>query len=435
MKTIIPSIIFVFLLNLNAVLSVEAYDDAGRMDVINRELDCFSDAASRGKVDWNDICVTSPAIEAILSDAPSRDEIIDKSMEQVIKEHDLVAREMLEEPFDDDDTRHRSISVDEVYKEHNRDQRSEKNIDDVISSQGSDIDKDFQNEEADEDLAPKSRIFDQERSYLHRSVDSSRGTLARDPDKSYNTSELGLEFNRYRYDEPVFDLVTQGNLFGLYVNYTARPAKGEALYDDIVDMYRAEVRFNYGLVDYKSAPSGELEDNQDWAVEARLLAGKDLMVTPDVRVTPYIGFGYRYLNDDSAGRATSTGAIGYERESRYYYIPMGVEFTTKISDSWMVSPALEYDYFIQGEQLSYLSDVSWVYPDLRNKQRQGLGFRGSLKFIQTGGAINFVFEPYIRYWHIEDSEEATVAGPIFIVTGLEPENNTLEYGVRMGAMF
>lgn len=435
MKIKIPSIIFFFLLNFNSVLYAEASDDAGRMDVINRELDCFSDAASRGKVDWNDICVTSPAIEEILSDAPSRDEIIDKSMEQVIKEHNLTAREMLEEPFDEDDTRDRPTTVDEVYEEHNRDQRSEKNMDDVIRDQDQDIERDFQNEETGGSFTPKARSFDEEPSYLHRSVDSSLGEFARDPDKSYNTSELGFEFNRYRYDEPVFDLLTRGNLFGLYANYTARPAKGEALYEDILNMYRAEVRFNYGLVNYKSAPSGKLDEIQDWAVEARLLVGKDFMMTPDVRATPYIGFGYRYLNDDSAGRATSTGAIGYERESRYYYIPMGVEFTTKISDSWMVSPTLEYDYFIQGEQLSYLSDVHWAYPDLRNKQREGLGLRGSLKFVQTGASINFVFEPYIRYWHIEDSEEATVAGPIFLVTGLEPENKTLEYGIRMGAMF
>lgn len=436
MTKIIPSLVLLFILNLAVTVGAEASDDAGRMDVINRELDCFSDAASRGKVDWNDICVTNPSIvQDIISDAPSREEIVAKSMEQMIEEHRQAAQEMLDEQDEEQGSRVKPRSVDEVYEQHSQFSATEKNMDDVIRTQDSDIQRDFQKEEPRPAIEPESTILQDDYSYMHRSVNSMPGSLERDPLQNYNSAELGFEFNRYHYDEPVFDLVTKGNLFGMYANFTARPAKNEALFDDIMDMYRADVRFNYGLVDYKSAGSGTLEDNQDWAVEARILVGKDLMASSDVRITPYIGFGYRYLNDDSAGRATSTGALGYERESRYYYIPIGIELTTRISNNWLISPTLEYDYLIHGEQLSYLSDVHWAYPDLRNKQREGMGLRGSLKFVQTGSAINFVFEPYIRYWHIGDSEEATVTGPIFIVTGLEPENHTIEYGVRMGAMF
>ncbi len=99
MIKIIPSIILVFLLIFAVTIGAEASDDAGRMDVINRELDCFSDAASRGKVNWNDICVTNPSVvQDIISDAPvrDRDEIVAKSMEQMIEEHRQAAQEMLD---------------------------------------------------------------------------------------------------------------------------------------------------------------------------------------------------------------------------------------------------------------------------------------------------------------------------------------------------
>lgn len=436
MKIKISHIIFILLLNFNAVLYVEASDNSERLDVINRELDCFSDAASRGKVDWNDICLTTPSfVKDILADAPSRDEIIAKSMEQVIEEHRLAAQEMMDASSEEQDSVEKPRSVDEVYEQHGRYYGTEKDLDDVISAQDPDIEKNSRRDGPQRNVEPVQDYTGDGVPYVHLPVDSKEVSIGRDPFMNGKTAEIGFEFNRYRYSEPVFDLETQGNLFGMYVNFTARPEKNEALFDDLVDMYKTDIRFNYGLVDYKSAPSGELKNNQDWAIEARILVGKDLMASSDVRITPYTGFGYRYLNDDSAGRATSTGAVGYERESRYYYLPIGIELTTKISDSWAVTPSLEYDYLIQGEQLSHLSDVSWAYPDLRNKQRKGMGLRGSLKFIQLGDSINFVFEPYIRYWHIDDSEEATVSGPIFIVTGLEPENKTLEYGFRLGTIF
>jgi hypothetical protein len=192
-------------------------------------------------------------------------------------------------------------------------------------------------------------------------------------------------------------------------------------------MYKAEVRFSYGHVDYESTGSGTSEDIPDLVFEGRLVGGKDLKVFSDSRLTPYLGIGFRYLNDDSGGKRSSLGDYGYERESRYLYIPIGVEFTTRMAEGWLLSPTFEYDLFISGTQRSQLSDVSPIYPDIKNNQDHGFGLRGSLKFIKEAKPVSFIFEPYIRYWHIEDSDVDII--------WYEPENKTTEIGVRLGAQF
>lgn len=418
--------------------SAGAADVQSRMDLINRTLDCMSDRSGQKGVDWNDVCFTQPAGDSEVS----RVEIMDKSMDDVAREHEVMANEMLNTSIDVHDNRKPPQTVDEVYEEQQRENEAVKSLDDVVA----------EHQHQDEvSPVPAARVESHPAQASYRSEDIPAGrasglfnqepmtsrlaSLRRDADQNQNTSEIGFEFNRFRYVEPVFDLVDKGNLYGFYVNFTARPSKHEAMFEEIIDMYRADFRFNYGLVDYSSAPSGTLDGNRDWTLEGRLLAGKDYVMSEDLRVTPYLGFGYRHLNDNSSKRATSVGHFGYERDSRYLYIPLGVELTFRACHGWMVSPSVEYDWLIQGKQTSHLSDVDPGLPDVRNKQRDGFGVRASLKFMKVADPVTLVLEPYIRYWHIEDSDEATVAGSTFIVTGLEPENKTTEYGVRIGAMF
>ena len=440
MKKIILIAVIAFA-GMNSPAGADTIRGDARMDIISRRLNCMSKHSTEQGVDWDDVCVTQKDHEGGLS----KDEMVSKSMDEVIQEHQQLANEMLAAPFDESDGRQHPKTVDEAYEQHNRDNRSEKSLDDVIEEQqGADLQKkspkeslqqtDFSKPVQYASVATGLTPDDAELS-PQAPLSSKVSSLHRDFDKNQNTSEIGFEFNRYRYTEPVFNLVDKGNLYGLYTNFTARPAKKDGLYEDIIDMYRAEVRFNYGLVDYKSSGSGTIDGDHDWSLETRLLAGKDYMISNESRLTSYLGIGFRYLDDDSSGRATSTGALGYERESRYFYIPLGIELTTEIAQGWMVTPNLEYDLFIEGKQISRLSDVNSGFPDIRNKQRHGFGLRGSIKFIKPCNPMSFVFEPYIRYWHIQDSDETTTAGSVFIVTGLEPENKTVEYGVRLGAMF
>lgn len=235
--------------------------------------------------------------------------------------------------------------------------------------------------------------------------------------------ELGAEISHITYDEP--DVMEEkGFMYGILGSYT--------YYGNL--MLKAEGRFSYGQVDYKN--SGTLNNIDDYMLEFRGLAGYNFPAFKASIITPYIGFGYRYLNDDMSGMTTSTGALGYERESNYYYSPIGIETITKLENGWSIGVILEYDYFWKGIQKSHLSDAVAGVSDLENDQNDGYGLRGSIKFQKKGERVDYVIDPFIRYWNIEKSEEQaiTYAGVIYAY-GYEPENNSTEFGIKFAVKF
>ena len=416
-----------------------------RNDIIEKKLSCFSQHGADQQINWEEVCVTSTSHH----DPSFGDDMDDKSLDQMVKEHEALADDMVSNSVIGEKISDKT--VDDVVEKVNNDEDTKRTVDDVIKEQN--ISNDFVPSSADSDSSTKlhqktdyqlakndstnneGNIENTDNSSQVAPVQSNSNSFERDTVNHSNTFEVGFEYNRFRYVEPVFDLVDKGNLFGIYGSYTARPAKHENLYEDIIDVYRIEGRFNYGKVDYKSNGSGTLADIPDWTYEIRLLGGKDFLLGDSFRITPLIGFGFRYLNDDAGGMQASSGSYGYEREAHYFYIPLGLEMTTRIADHWTITPSIEYDIFIQGTQDSHLSDVPGGFPDLRNKQHQGYGVRGSIKLVKEMNPFSLVVEPYIRYWDIQDSDTATVAGSSFLVTGLEPANNSTEYGIRLGAIF
>lgn len=233
-----------------------------------------------------------------------------------------------------------------------------------------------------------------------------------------HTWELGTEISHIKYEEPGV-MEQEGVMWGILGSYTYRDNW----------MLKAEGRFSYGQVDYKN--SGTLDNIDDYMWEFRGLAGYDFPVLEASILTPYIGFGYRYLNDDMSGMTTSTGALGYERESNYYYSPIGVEIITPLENGWSVGVMFEYDYFWKGKQKSHLGEIPGYY-DIENDQNDGYGLRGSVKFQKKGDRIDYAIEPFIRYWNIKDSEITTdPAGRSW----MEPKNNSTEFGVKFAAKF
>ena len=73
-------------------------------------------------------------------------------------------------------------------------------------------------------------------------------------------------------------------------------------------------------------------------------------------MTPYFGFGYRYLFDRGNGQISSIGAYGYDRKSHYYYLPLGGDAVMNMPNNWEVDLNVEYDILLHGLQKSYLSD-------------------------------------------------------------------------------
>ncbi len=237
--------------------------------------------------------------------------------------------------------------------------------------------------------------------------------------------EVGAEVYTVTYEEP--GLMKQTGVMG--------GLAGSYAYHDRW-MFRAELRLAQGQVDYTSRNTGSMSGIDDALLETRLLLGYDAVLSDVSAMTVFFGFGYRYLEDDSAGRRTTTGHWGYRRESNYFYSPIGIETVTLISEKWRLSFLLEYDYFWKGRQESYLSDVNPAYGDVTSNQNSGYGVRAALgvEYILPWGSLSF--EPFIRYWDIGDSEVNTVsfAGSI-IGIGWEPANTTLETGLTVSCRF
>ena len=235
--------------------------------------------------------------------------------------------------------------------------------------------------------------------------------------------ELGTEISYIAYDEPNV-MEEKGVMYGVVGSYT---------YHDNW-MLKADGKFSYGQVDYKN--SGTLDNITDYMLELRGLGGYDFAVLKATVLTPYIGFGYRYLNDDTSGKVTSTGALGYERESNYYYSPIGIETLTELKNRWFVGITLEYDYFWKGIQKSHISDAIAGLSDLENDQNSGYRLRSSTKFRKKGEKVDIVIEPFIKYWNIEKFKEQPITYTGVIVGyGYEPKNNSTEWGVKLAMKF
>ena len=198
-------------------------------------------------------------------------------------------------------------------------------------------------------------------------------------------------------------------------------ALNQETYDSTGGYFSLQGKLGYGQVDYTSAGTGTMSGIPDYQFETSGAFGLGFEGT-SLRTTPYIGAGFRYLLNASGLKQSSTGHYGYDRESRYIYIPIGINLETKPSNESYFAFRAEYDYFIYGQQKSYLSDVSPSYPDITNDQEEGSGLKLSAKYyIDKSGGL----EAYMDYWDIADSK--------IDVTGnfMEPRNTTTELGLKL----
>ena len=199
-------------------------------------------------------------------------------------------------------------------------------------------------------------------------------------------------------------------------------------------MAKAEGIIAGGWVDYSN--SGNIDHIPDVMLEFRGLAGYDFFFfRRSLLVTPFIGLGYRYLNDNMSGKISTTNFSGYDRESNYLYSPIGAAFTIYLKNNWLLDGTGEYDYFWWGKQISHLSNVSSANGDLDNRQKKGYGLRGTLLLAKKIDRFVIEFGPFVRYWKINQSEEAEVTLNGRVAVGIEPKNESTEFGIKVGLKF
>jgi hypothetical protein len=227
--------------------------------------------------------------------------------------------------------------------------------------------------------------------------------------------EEGAQFARYRYEEPGL-MWLKGDRSGISGAYTALGLQEVHV--------RLEARFSYGELEYQG--SGTLRGVPDYLFEMRALVGKDMRAGGVVWV-PFVGLGYRSLYNDLRG-TTSTGALGYRRLSRYWYVPMGLGLRLGIGAGLVLAPQVEYDAFTSGRQRSYLGDTGIGFNDVTNRQHHGRGYRAQLML----EGRRWAFGPWTHYWKVKDSD----IQPIGLgFAGLEPANWTRESGVELRYRF
>ncbi|HOG11319.1 MAG TPA: autotransporter outer membrane beta-barrel domain-containing protein [Smithella sp.] len=237
--------------------------------------------------------------------------------------------------------------------------------------------------------------------------------------------KIGPEFSSIKYEEPGV-MKEKGMMYGVGAAYS---------YHNGV-MFGADIKYSYGQVDYESNGSGTINDIDDNMLEIRGVGGYDFKMSSSFVLTPFFGFGYRYLRDDTSGRTSTTGARGYLRESNYYYSPLGLTASKDFNNGWTIGLTLEYDIFWKGVQKSYLRDANPGFNNLENDQSSGHGMRGSLLISKKIAKISFALEPYIKYWDIgkSDNKLITFNGVPWGI-GWEPENNSTEVGVKFRVIF
>lgn len=240
-----------------------------------------------------------------------------------------------------------------------------------------------------------------------------------------HTWELGPQISHIQYKEPGV-MEEEGTMYGLIGSYTYRDwVRPGSEVSDGGRMLRLEGRYSWAEVDYDGTVTREtpytVSDVEDYLLEFRLLGGSDTVTSKSLN-TGYLGFGYRYLNDDA-----SFDPYGYERESNYFYMPFGIQTTNDLGDGLSFGIGGEFDLLLFGIQVSHLSDVDPSYDDVKNLQWLGFGLRGSARLQKSTKHFDLVVEPFITYWWVEESDPQYVDGAIV----WEPRNRSLEYGIQL----
>jgi len=246
--------------------------------------------------------------------------------------------------------------------------------------------------------------------------------------KTQTGNEIGLTLSSYSYREPSLNVSMKANNVG--IDYTGRYAFGN---DWFVFGY---ANYNNGPVKYSG--SGTQSGIPQYYFDIKAAVGYDFDLQ-GIQLSPYIGIGYRFLDQQWGGTSTSTGALGYDRQSTYYYLPIGIINRFAVSDKTaIVETTFEYDYFLSGNQFSGLSTVNGTrngstitdFTDSNNSQKSGYGWNLTVMYKRNTWGVG----PYFKYWSIKDSETNTsvvrINGTSYLTTNYEPANNTKEYGIK-----
>ena len=214
--------------------------------------------------------------------------------------------------------------------------------------------------------------------------------------------QLGLSLSDYTYDEPSY-MTLKAKKVGL--DYSGTYALGAAWPNPENAWFaRGDLHYSTGKADYRSPISGTLNGTTDWYFEARALLGRDINMGSYI-LAPFFGLGFRHLFND----------LGYQRESNYTSLPIGLTHKMHLADQSQLVTTVEYMHLIKGVQKAKLATQT-----VNLAQRSGYGLRlGVMKRLET-----WSFGPTLTYWSVGKSD---IGGQPPV---LEPQNSTYELGLK-----
>jgi hypothetical protein len=238
-----------------------------------------------------------------------------------------------------------------------------------------------------------------------------------------DSDEIGVTISSYSYNEPSVSVTITATNFGLVYAKTKTIGGNEFIL--------SEIQYVNGSDNYSGSGTATVPK---YYYDFKVGYGQSFSID-DYVLAPYIGVGYRYLDENGSG-LTSTSAILYERQSTYVYIPVGVKRRDKLANGARLETTIEYDWLLYGTQMSGLSAANnygySYYPDVTNKQNSGYGLRLSAMYKDSQ---NWSYGPYWNYWSISDSNTATIlykkSSTYYSATLYEPANTTIEYGFKV----
>ena len=243
--------------------------------------------------------------------------------------------------------------------------------------------------------------------------------------KTQTANQFGLTASSYAYDEPSLNVrMTAINVGVEYLGTYAFQNDWFVL---------GQIDFNNGPAKYSG--SGTASGVPQHYISLKAAFGRDFAFD-GFALSPYIGIGYRYLDQALGGVTTTTGAAGYDRRSTYNYIPIGVIHRFAVNDNKAkLETTLEYNYLISGNQYSGLAAANPYLFNQNNAQNSGYGINLTILYKQD----QWGFGPYYKYWNIADSKTNTNSfvadGFRYTYTVKEPTNTTNEFGLKLTYAF
>jgi hypothetical protein len=237
--------------------------------------------------------------------------------------------------------------------------------------------------------------------------------------RTRDAQELELTLSSYSYQEPSVSVGMTAINYGLEYQKTSLLSDGRFLIAGIdyatgTDQYSGSGTLSVPRYYY----NGKIAIGADWAYRSGI-------------ISPYIGLGYRFLNQTGGGLTTSTGAVMYDRQSTYLYIPVGLKQRSLTAGGGMLESSFELDYLVSGTQFSGLSVMNnFSYSnssDVNNRQTSGYGLNASVMYKRPDG---WSLGPYWKYWNISKSDLGTWTYTSGSTSVYEPANTTEEFGFK-----